>query len=200
VAGDSCGLRWAPASRVAAALGIPQLMRTLGAEFVNFDDGPWREVRVNGTLFPVVRIAGIAFEADFIVYACCMKTHPSAGFSLSLKHAVGFLPPDQRRAVHDGDVSLRIAEANLAVKPDMVLVDARKCFAAGGPAVGWVRRPGLLMASTDRIAADVEGIRILDRFRWFGKRRDPWSHPQIQAAVKLGLGVKASSEYDIREN
>ena len=65
--GDSCGLRWAPAERVAAALGIPQLAKQLDAEWINFDDGPWREVRVGGELFPVVRVAEAFFQADFVL-------------------------------------------------------------------------------------------------------------------------------------
>jgi uncharacterized protein (DUF362 family) len=145
-----------------------------------------------------VRVAEAAFLSDVLVYACCMKTHRRAGFSMSLKHAVGFLPPDQRRAIHDGDIARNIARINLAVRPDLILLDARKCFAAGGPAIGWVRRPGLIMASADRVALDVEGLKVLGGYLRLNRlRRDPWDEPQIRAASGSGVGVRSDGEYRV---
>ena len=189
-AGDSCGLRWAPAERVAGKLGMPQLAAKLGVEWVNFDAGPWNDIPVSGRHFPIVRIAAAAQDAERIVYSCCVKTHRLAGFSASLKHAVGFLPPAQRHAVHAGDIARRIAEINLAVKPHLILADVRKCFIAGGPALGWVRRPGLILASTDRVALDVAAVNMLKGFRSFNHlKKHPCDEPQIREAVALGIGA-----------
>lgn len=187
--GDSCGLRWAPAARVAEALGVPALAARLGVEWVDFDAGPWVDVPVGGRFFPKVRLAEAAVRAECIVYCCCVKTHPAARFSASLKHAIGFLAPEQRAAMHRGDMAERIAEINAAGTPRLVVADARKCFAAGGPAVGWVRRSGLLLASADRVALDCEAVRILRGFRPRLHRlaADPEDEPQIRAARALRL-------------
>jgi len=196
--GDSCGLRWRPAERVARALGMPELAKRLGAEWVDFDAGRWREVPVAGRMFRSVSVCEAALDAEFLVYACCAKTHPAAGFSLSLKHTTGCLPPEQRAEMHDGEMARRIAEINLAVKPDLVLLDARRCFAAGGPAIGLTVRPGLLVASADRVAADVEGLRILGRYRLLNRlRKNPWEEPQIREAVTLGIGASGDDGCEV---
>jgi uncharacterized protein (DUF362 family) len=188
--GDSCGLRWAPAEAVAAGLGIPDLAARLGVEWVNFDAGPWRSVNVQGALFKVVKIAEAAYASERIVYACCIKTHPTAGFSASLKHAIGFLPPEQRHAMHQGDMARRIAEINLAVKPHLVLADGRKCFTMGGPARGWVRRPGIILASTDRVALDERALEVLKSYFAFNRlAKNPREEPQIREAIALGIGT-----------
>ncbi len=145
-----------------------------------------------------VAIAEAAFTWDRIIYAGCMKTHRAARFSLSLKHTAGFLSPQGRRSLHDAAIEKRVAEINKAVSPDLALIDARKCFVSGGPARGWTRRPGLLLASSDRIALDVEGVRVLSSFFAFNKLlRDPWQHIQLRTAVALGLGVQSEDEYEV---
>lgn len=186
--GDSCGLRWAPAEKVASRLGIQRLADRLGVEWVNLDAGPWRDVSVPGTRFTTVRIAEPVFEADRLVYACCLKTHPAAAFSASLKHTVGLLPPTQRWEMHQDEMARRIAEINLAVRPHLIVLDARKCFVAGGPAIGWVRRPDLILASRSRIALDTEAVRILGRFLALNRlRRNPQDEPQLRHAAALGI-------------
>lgn len=198
VVGDSCGLRWCPADKVHERLGVPELARRLGATYVNFDSGPWRTVPVNGRSFKEVAIAEAVFQADRIVYAACMKTHRRARFSLSLKHAAGFLPPKMRYSLHQGDLESNIADINLAVKPDLIFVDGRTCFVSGGPARGRVRRPGVILASTDCVAVDVEALKILSSFLAFNRvRRDPWANPQIRHAVSLGLGATSEADYEV---
>ncbi|MFH0953479.1 MAG: DUF362 domain-containing protein [Verrucomicrobiota bacterium] len=198
VIGDSCGLRWCPADKVHERLGVPGLARRLGATYVNFDSGPWRTVPVNGRALKEVAIAEASFQADKIVYAACMKTHRLARYSLSLKHAAGFLSPKMRCRLHQGDLESNIADINLAVKPDLIFVDGRTCFVSGGPARGWVRRPGMILASTDRVAVDVEALKILLSFFAFNRvRRDPWANPQIRHAVALNLGATSEADYEV---
>lgn len=198
IIGDSCGLKWRPAAAVFEKLGVPGLCSRVGAECVDFDRGPWKDVPVRGSRFDSVPIASAALESDIIVYASCMKTHPAARFSLSLKHTIGFLPPEYRLKIHRGPIEENIAEINLAVRPDLVLIDARKCFVSGGPALGWVRRPGLILASTDRVAADVEGLKILSSYFGFNRLLDdPWRHPQIRHSVSLGIGAADEAAYEV---
>lgn len=167
--------------------------------YLNFDFGPWRDITINSRHFETVSIAESAFKFDRIVYAACMKTHRRARFSLSLKHTAGFLSPPDRRRLHLGNLEGNVADINQAVKPDIVFLDARKCFVSGGPARGWLRRPNLIMASTDRIALDVEALKVLKSFFFAYNRlfRNPWDHIQIRRAVALGLGVSSAEDYDV---
>lgn len=198
VIGDSCGLAWRPAADVFRKIGVQELADGLGVETANFDDGPWESTPVGLTHFDSIRIASAAVEADRIVYACCMKTHRAARFSMSLKHGIGFLHPKDRRAMHDAHLEERIAEINTVFHPDLLLLDARRCFVSGGPARGWVRRPGLLLASTDRVALDVEGLKTLSSYwAWNRLLRDPWKHDQVRHAVARGVGISSPDEYDV---
>ena len=143
------------------------------------------------------RSAAAAQAAERIIYSCCVKTHRVAGFSASLKHAVGFLPPDQRRAMHAGDMARRIAEINLAVRPHLILADVRKCFTAGGPALGWVRRPGLILAATDRVEMDLAALGVLTSFIGCNRLgREPRREPQIREALALGIGQSTPAHPD----
>ena len=196
--GDSCGLRWAPARAVFDALDVPGLAKRMEATCIDFDAGKHRTVAVGTEHVDAVDVADAAFTWDKIVYACCMKTHRAARFSLSLKHTIGFLSKRDRSRIHDTHIEERVAEINKAVTPDIVFVDARKCFVSGGPAKGRVRKPGVILASTDRVALDVEGLKILSSFFAFNRLlRDPWKHTQIRKAVDLELGVGSEGEYEV---
>jgi uncharacterized protein (DUF362 family) len=70
-------------------------------------------------------------------------------------------------------------------------MDARKCFINRGPSEGDVEEPNLIMASTDRVAIDVEGIKIIQGYQGNSLVGiDPWELPQIKRAIELGLSKK----------
>ena len=74
-------------------------------------------------------------------------------------------------------------------------MDGRKCFVSGGPFNGEVREPNLILASGDRVAMDIESIKVIAGFEGSKLAVDPWSYTQIKRAVALGLGVKGDDEY-----
>jgi len=77
-------------------------------------------------------------------------------------------------------------------------MDARKCFVSGGPESGEVKEPNLILASTDRIAIDIEGLKILNSYPAKNKLDLPlWEIPQIKRAVELGLGAKSEKDYKV---
>lgn len=140
-----------------------------------------------------------AYEADRIVYLPCMKTHLIARFSGALKLAVGFVHPGERRSFHVRHLEQKIAEISLCWQPDLILMDGRKAFVSGGPDQGQLVQPGLLLASGDLIAIDIEAIKVILAYE--AKNRliaDPWHLPQIVTALKHGLGA-ASSGYIVVE-
>jgi hypothetical protein len=108
--------------------------------------------------------AKVVLEAPKIVYATCLKTHRLAQFTMSLKLAVAFMRSRERLLLHMGHIGEKIAELNTLVAPDLILTDGRKCCISGGPTAGECREPGLVLASGDRIAIDVEGLRILQSY------------------------------------
>ncbi len=169
-----------------------------GAEVAIFPEGEWSAVRSPGRFFGWLEIARPLLECDRLVYACCLKTHWLSKFTGSIKHSVGCARPRHRARLHfGGHFEERIAEIAATVTPDLVLMDARAVYVRGGPCYGLVRRPGVILAGADRVALDVEGVRLLQRYRECALTRDPWSYRQIREAVRLGLGSSSDAGYRV---
>jgi uncharacterized protein (DUF362 family) len=193
---ESSGLPWLPTSRVMEKTGMTKAGEECNAELRILDNREWVEIEIEGKHWTNVSLAKDVLERDAkLVWLPCMKTHAYARFSLSLKLAVGLLGFQQRRDLHMTHIEEKIAELNLAVHPDLVIIDGRKCFVAGGPAKGLVEEPNLILASGDRVAVDVEALKILKGYRADNRlNMGVWEFPQIRHAVKLGLGVKSEDE------
>lgn len=172
-------------------------LKDSGAEIVFFDEGKWVKVSVGGEYLKSVSLAERALRAKKLVYCCCMKTHFRADFSLSLKLAFGFTKGSERMAFHLRHLKEKLVDLNLVVHPSLVIMDGRKCLITGGPFSGDVREPNIIIASGDRVAIDVEAIKIIESFDGARLKDDPWTYPQIRHAVKLELGVKNGQEYNI---
>jgi uncharacterized protein (DUF362 family) len=183
--------------RVFEETGMLEKAENAEAEVVFFDEGKWVKVTIGGKYLGTVSLPEEALEAKKLIYVCCMKTHRWAKFTMSLKLAVGFMKPSERMRLHVGKIQEKIADLNLIVHPDMVIMDGRKCFIKGGPACGELRNPKVVMASGDRIAVDVEAIKEIQSYQGTSLTENPWSYPQIRRAAGLGLGARTDDEYRV---
>jgi uncharacterized protein (DUF362 family) len=166
-----------------------------------FDRKGWRRVRVPGGKFlHSVSIASQALEARKIVYVPLIKTHHAAQFTGSIKLSMGLVKPffDQSK-FHAQHLQEKLAELGLIVKPDLIVMDARKAFITGGPAKGELRTPNLILASGNQVAIDVEGVKILQSYPGNTLQgKSVWDLTQIKHAVELGLGPGKEEEYEVR--
>jgi len=195
VVGESAGGIWRPSRKVMEMAGVVQELTEAGVEVIAFDDKDrrwdWVKVRVDGDYLKEVTVPGSAYEADKIVYLPCMKTHKFARFTLSLKLSVGFMHPGERRALHFRNLENKVAEINLVWQPDLIIMDGRKSFVSGGPSQGQLEEPGVIMASGDLVAIDVEALKILGSYKAKNKLLpNPYDSPQIATALKHELGSK----------
>jgi len=195
---ESSGMAWFPTIKVVTKTGMVKAAKDCGAELRILDDGEWVETAINGKHLKQISIAKEAVDktAKF-VWLPCMKTHRYASFTLSLKLAIGLLNFQMRGHMHSGHLEEKIAELNLSVHPDLIIMDGRKCFITGGPDVGRLKNPNTIMASGDRIAIDVEAIKMIRSFQGSSLQADPWSYGQIRRSVELGLGAKSEKDYQI---
>jgi len=157
-----------------------------------FDERAWVKKEIpDARYLKKVSVTEYLDRADKLILLPCLKTHFQARFSGSLKLSVGFMKPLQRVRLHLRHLQEKIAELNKIINPDLIIMDARKCFINKGPAKGEIQEPGFILTSTDRISLDVEGIKIIQSFRGNSlKDIDPWELPQIKRAVEFGIGVK----------
>lgn len=199
--GDSAGVPWHPTMDCFRKMGLAQRMEALGVRVLSFDTVPWMEVPVPGKHLQSICIPEVLTEFDKIIYLPCLKTHQVARFTASLKLSVGFFhPADRPIKLHDGEVEEKTSELALAIRPDLILLDARVVFVARGPWEGEREHPGLLMASGDQVATDVEGVKHLQTYpteNFLG--RDAWELPQIHHAVSLGIGATSTGSYVLRQ-
>jgi uncharacterized protein (DUF362 family) len=192
--------------RVLQQMGVFDLAAEFGADAVVFDEldgGDW-VVRgdsdfhwANG--FAVPRLL---LDSECVVQTCNLKTHRYGGhFTMTLKNSVGFVATTAGSSAHNYMHELHnsphqramIAEINRAYTPALLLMDGVDAFVDGGPAVGTLARPELILAGTDRVAMDAVGVAIL---RLFGATPEVSQGPifaqeQIARAVELGLGVNS---------
>ncbi len=197
-----------PTQVVMEKKGVLALAEEQGFDILNLqemDDDGWIEVHPenshwpNGFLFP-----RIYAEAESIVQACCLKTHQYGGhFTMSLKNSVGMVPGDGQymRDLHQGSGFQRemIAEINTAYATDLVVLDGVEAFVDGGPARGTLAEPGVILASSDRVAIDAVGVAIL---RDLGttpevSRGRVFEQDQIARAAELGIGVASADEIEL---
>jgi uncharacterized protein (DUF362 family) len=179
--------------------GVFDVCRRAGAEVAIFPEGEWMPVRLRGGMFKWVEVARPLLECDRLIYACCLKTHWLSKFSISIKHSVGCVRPRHRARLHfGGRFEERVAELATAVTPSLVIVDGRLCYTRGGPSYGATREANVLLASGDRVAIDVQGIREIQRIPGNALAADAWSYRQLRHAIALGIGAASDAEIVIR--
>lgn len=183
--------------KVMTKTGALEKLQGSGAEVVFFDDGKWVKVDVGGKYLKRVSLPERALQADKVVYCCCMKTHSLADFSFSLKLTLGFCKGSERLAFHMQHLKEKLVDLNLVTHPNLIIMDGRKCFITGGPLKGEMRQPDVIMASGDRVAIDVESIKLIESFEGAVLKDDPWNYPQIKHAVDLALGARNDKEYAV---
>lgn len=197
---------------VADKKGVRPIFDALGAAYVVLDDlGPedWVGVTLEGSHWKRgIEIPRLYLDAESIVMTCCLKTHAFGGhFTMSLKNAVGLVP---RKSPSDGYEYMKelhtsphqrsmIAEINQTFSPDLIILDALSAFSTGGPSQGTSVHPGLILASTDRIALDAVGVAILRTYETTPDLLNGaiFEQEQIERAVQLGLGVASSADIEL---
>lgn len=171
-------------------LGIFKLEKIFpGTRVIVLDE--WKYVKKEipkGRCLKSVDLSEVLDQVDKLILLPCLKTHIKAGFTGSLKLSVGFMKVIQRIPLHLRHLQEKIAELNTIIHPDLIIMDGRKCFITRGPSFGEMREPDLILASTNRVAIDIEGIKIIQGFAGNDLCGiDPLELPQIKRAIELGI-------------
>jgi uncharacterized protein (DUF362 family) len=192
---------------VVAQKGTLALCDELGIEFVNIDELPdseWETFDFGGMTWPGgLAIPRLFRGPDAVVLMPCCKTHAYGGnFTLSLKLAVGLTPRSRRNEMHNADtIRSWIADINYGFGTDLVVMDALSAFITGGPDSGTLAQPGLLLASSDRVAIDAVAVAVLHRAGAdLLQSSTIFEQDQIARGVQLGLGATSPDEIELLGN
>lgn len=132
---------------------------------INFDEHEWVKKDIpGGKYLKSVSVPRILDEVDRLILLPCLKTHYICKYTGALKLSVGFMRKRQRVRLHIKETEEQVAELNKIINPDLIIMDARKCFITKGPMDGEVREPNLILASKNRVAIDTEGVNIIKSY------------------------------------
>jgi uncharacterized protein (DUF362 family) len=207
-AGITIGERCGPpdTAEVLRDKGIAELCREEGLGLINFEELPeadWVRLRPEGSHWrDGFDVARPVLEAECVVSTCCLKTHGYGGvFTMSLKLSVGVTHKRNMTELHSSFFSMRkmIAEINQAFVPGLIVMDGLAVFTDGGPAHGDLKKPGVILAATDRVALDAVGLAVLKEQGGNKKIMETpiFAQEQIARAVELGLGAGSPAEIEI---
>jgi uncharacterized protein (DUF362 family) len=179
--------------------GIRKAAEEAGAQVIAFEDHGWVEVEVPNVSVRKVIVTEWISKVDFIVNLPVIKTHRSASYSICLKNFIGCTHIRQRPYLIDSSRWEEVvAELNLAYRPHLNVVDGTVSMIEGGPWEGTAERTDLIIASTDRVAADIVGLGLIKTFGKWGMvtGKDVWEQKQIKRAIELGIG-KGKGEIEL---
>ena len=191
---EGSGRPWVPTKNVFNKMGLSAKMDEMGVPLLDLDRSEYADVIIDGDFLDEVAYPKEMDSFDKIIYLPTMKTHFVAGFSMSLKLVVGLTHLFDRFKLHADNnmfVSQRSVEMGIPVQPDLILMDGRVSFVSGGPAIGLAVHPGVIMASGDSVAIDVQGVKFLQNYAAVNHLTgDAWTLPQIKTAVKNNIGIR----------
>jgi uncharacterized protein (DUF362 family) len=205
--------------------GITKAAQDIGTTAVVFDNMvDWMTLPAD--MVPnwkgTVRLPTAVTTADHQIILSCVKTHFINSVTMSLKISLGLVHAEDR--ARDGNLKSHVtangllykqtAQINKAFTPSLVIQDGYRAVISGGPTVndrppaapasfkgGIAGDPKIIIVSTDRIAADVAGIAVLQTvspaYEEVHKTK-PFANPHIKAAIDAGgLGISGPEAFDL---
>lgn len=190
--GDMSALRTISTRRNMNRNGILKAASDNGAEVIIFEDFEWHTVPLEGTRhLTEAYVTEWIYRPDIIINLPVVKTHRSASYSITLKNFIGCTHLRQRPyLIGPSHWEELISEFNAAYAPELNIVDGTVSMIEGGPWQGTPAKTNLIIASGDRIAADIAGLGLIRSFgKWEPVTSKPvWEQRQIIRGVELGLG------------
>jgi hypothetical protein len=127
-------------------------------------------------------------EADLIVNLPLMKAHMLTAVTLSLKNMKGIIPPVEKRAFHQRNLSQGVADLATVVRSGLNIVDA--IVASDYWVIGGGLRPmGLILAGDDPVSTDAVCCHIM--------QADPYQIDHLRAASEMGVGEIALDRIEV---
>jgi uncharacterized protein (DUF362 family) len=183
------------ADNIFSYLTIDSIAGKHGCRCVNVAREQWKFVQINGLHFSSIEIPEKLSNAFFITFPK-LKPHIKTKLTCGLKNQMGLFRP-KRKVLYHHMLDELIVDCNLAMKPNLSIVDANLVMEGNyGPTYGSPRRLGLLIASNDVVAADS----LCAKFFGF----NPKSVSHIKKASQKGLGdmkynILSDFDFDLRD-
>ncbi|MCX9010312.1 MAG: DUF362 domain-containing protein [Candidatus Methanoperedens sp.] len=159
--------------------GFDKILSKWGAKWYNVSNNPKIVRNINGLSFNEMEISDIFNDYDYFITLPKLKTHSLTKITVSLKNQFGCIPYKIKSKYHR-NIDEVIADANLAMHPDLCLVDGIISMGGGVAIYGNPIRSNLLIAGNDPVSVDTVSAKI------FNYNSSSIKH--IQLAKKVGVG------------
>jgi uncharacterized protein (DUF362 family) len=186
------------------------LMDDAKAETVQVISKQWSQMPSYGVIQKI-------YEADLIINMPTLKRHSQTHLTCSMKNMMGVLDVpstqnmhlwgDENKKAHDElgvdavmrRLCLTVAEAAMAVSPEMTIIDARKvlCKDHVSYQTGEPRDANCLIISGDQVAADVCAAGVLKDV--YEPYELGYTKETFDYAAKLGVGVADPNGFVVKE-
>lgn len=144
-----------------AGLGYGALEKRYGVSLVDFNDSKTVKFIINDHL--KLHVAEDVVTHDFVIDFPVLKTHGQTKVSLGLKNLKGCLKLTSKRLCHDPKQHLEDSFSHIAdiVRPALTIIDGIYALEKGALHFGNAYRKDLIIASTDILAADLTGAKLM---------------------------------------
>jgi len=153
-------------------------------------------------------LARIFNEVNAIIQTCCLNTYDlGVNYSLSLGTSIGMIAetvPGLRHNFMDelNTSNIRhnmIAEINLSFQPLLVILDAIEYYSSHNNNHSRLVTPGVILASSDRVAIDTVAIAIIKYFTNSSAISEEFNLKldQLAWAAEIGLGINNPRMIDL---
>ena len=154
--------------QVMTNVGYDKIIKEENVEFVDMNYGPFVELKLEHPIIKSTPINKIVEEADVIISFTQLKYHEEATVTASIKNiCMGYPPasihgfPKKNTGIHE-DLHGFIRCMAKKIPIDISIISLDKAMIGTGPIFGKaVDTPSLIIASTDPVAADSVGARLL---------------------------------------
>ncbi len=140
---------------------LDKLAKRYGVKLVDFNAGPHRKIKTEDV---PIHIAEAALDTDFFINLPVLKTHTDTRVSLSGKNLKGCMSMTSKKYFHGPEETLhyRISRLMETIPQNLVIIDGIYAMERGPDAsIGTGHPRGVIAASTDFLAADAVGTRLL---------------------------------------
>ena len=183
------------ADNIFAFLGVDIVAKKYECKICNAAKEEWISTSIDGYYFKKLDIPEIVTRCDFFITFPKLKSHLKTKITCALKNQMGLFRPKRKIDYHDILDEL-IVDCNLAMRPTLCLIDGNLAMEGNyGPSYGSPRRLGLLISSSDIVAADSFCAKL------FGI--NPRSVGHIKKASQKGIGsmkFKLIPDFDFNKN
>ncbi|MFX1499009.1 MAG: DUF362 domain-containing protein [Promethearchaeota archaeon] len=159
-------------------LGYNLLKERYGVKIYDTFDRPFEKIELREGVS--VKMNSDMLHSDFLIDIPVLKTHAQCVVSLGIKNLKGLINIPSRKKFHGADpkfnLHYNVAQLANKIPPSLTVIDGIYTIERGPTFDGKAHRSNILLASTDILAADLVGARLLGI--------DPQDVPHLVQAAK----------------